>query len=176
MCNVKAEKWQLLDDNMEKDIKLQEMEEQGQVYMACWKEEKRCKAEVELAWVKYEEEFMGAKTCMDKMCMEALQWIRSSTSKAEVPKERRIPSLKKGVLKDVIKAEPLKLDPGIIKTDPERVIAKKDKEMPLKDPAKSLSMGEKRQARHLQVHRLKAKLRPKSLIKNLTLTKEHVND
>ena len=52
MCNVKVEKQQLLDDNMEKDIKLQEMEEQGQEYMACSKEEReRCKAEVELIWV-----------------------------------------------------------------------------------------------------------------------------
>ena len=104
---------------------------------------------------------------MDKMCMEALQWIGSSTSKTEVPKERRLPSLKKGVPEDVIKAEPLKLGLGIIKTDPEKVIAEKEEEVPLKDPVKSLSMGEKRQARHLQVHRLKAKLRPKSLIKNL---------
>ena len=37
---MKAEKWQLLDDNMEKDIKLWEMEEQGQEYMACSKEKK----------------------------------------------------------------------------------------------------------------------------------------
>ena len=119
MCNVTAEKWQLLDDNMEKDIKLWEMEGQGQEDMACSKEEKeRCKAEVELIWVQYEEEFRGAKTCMDKMCMEALLQIRSSTSKMEVPKERRIPSLKKGVPQDVIKAEPLKLGLGIIKTDP----------------------------------------------------------
>ena len=89
---------QLLDDNMEKDIKLQEMEEQGQEYMAHSNEEKeRCKVEVELVLVKYEEEFRGVKTCMDKMCMEALQQIRSSTSKTEVPKERRLPSLKKGV-------------------------------------------------------------------------------
>ena len=56
MCDVKAEKWQFLDDNMEKDIKLQEMEEQGQEYMANSKEEiERCKAEVELVWVKNEE-------------------------------------------------------------------------------------------------------------------------
>ena len=81
---------------------------------------------------------------MDKMCMEALQWIGSSTSKTEVPKERRLPSLKKGVPQDVIKAEPLKLGLGVIKTDPEKVIAKKDKEVPLKNPAKSLSMGEKK--------------------------------
>ena len=87
MCDVKGEKWQLLDDNMEKDIKLQEMEEQGQEYMACLREEKeRCKEEVELVQVKYEEEFRGAKTCMDKMCMEALQQIRPSTSKIEVQK------------------------------------------------------------------------------------------
>ena len=62
--------------------------------------------------MQYEEEFRGAKTHMDKMCMEALQQIRSSTSKMEVPKERRLPSLKKGVLQDVIKAEPLKLGPA----------------------------------------------------------------
>ena len=114
---MKAEKWQLLDDNMEKDIKLREMEEQWQEYMAHSKEEnERCKAEVELVWVKYEEEFRGAKTCMDKMCMEALHWIRSSTSKMDVPKERRLPSLTKGVLQDVIKAEPLKLGPALTET------------------------------------------------------------
>ena len=108
--------------------------------------------------------------------MQALQWIRSSTSKMGVPKERKFPSLKKRVPQDVIKAEPLKLGLGIIKTDQEKVIAEKEEEVPLKDPAESLSMGEKRQAGHLQVHRLKAKLRPKSLIKYLTLAREHVND
>ena len=81
---------------------------------------------------------------MDKMCMEALQWIRSSTSKMEVPKERRLPPLKKEVLQDVIKAEHLKLGLGIIKTDPEKVVANKEEEVPLKNPAKSLSMGEKK--------------------------------
>ena len=89
----------------------------------------------------------GAKTCMDKMCMETLQWIRSSTSKMEVPKERGLPSLKKGVPQDVIKAEPLKLGPGLIKTDPEKVIAEKEEEVPLNDAAKSLSMGEKKASR-----------------------------
>ena len=153
------------------------MEEQGQEYMACSKEEKeRCRAEVELIWVQYEEELRGAKTRMDKMCMEALQWIRSSTSKMEVPKERGLPSLKKGVPQDIIKAKPVKLDLGIIKTDPEKVIAEKEEEVPLKDPTEPLSMGEKKEAGHLQVHRLKAKLRPKSLIKNLTLAKEHIKD
>ena len=38
---MKTERWQLLDDNMEKVIKLWEMEEQGQEYMARSKEEKR---------------------------------------------------------------------------------------------------------------------------------------
>ena len=96
---------------------------------------------------------------MDKMCIEVLQWIGSSTSKMEVPKERRLPSLKKGVPQDVIKAESLKLGLGIIKTDLKKVIAKKEEEVPLKDPAKSLSMGEKRQARYLQLHRLRLKSR-----------------
>ena len=151
----------------EKILNLQEMEEQGQEYMAHSKEEKeRCKAEVELIWVQYEEEFRGAKTCMDKMCMEALQWIGSSTSKTEVPKERGLPSLKRGVPQDVIKVEPLKLGLGIIKTDPEKVIAEKEEEVPLKDPSKSPIYGrKKRKVGHLQVHRLKAKLRQKSLIK-----------
>ena len=177
MCNLKAERWQLLDDNMEKDIKLQEMEEQGQEYMAHSKEEKeRYRAEVELIWVQNEEEFRGAKTHMDKKCMEALQQIGSSISKMEIPKERRLPSFKKGVPQDVIKAEPMKLGPGIIKTDLEKVIAGKEEEKPLKDPTKSPSMGEKRQAGHLQVHRLKTTLRLKNLIKNLTLARAHVNN
>ena len=148
----------------------------ARVYGLLKEEKERCRAEMELIQVQYEKEFRRAKTHMDKMCMEALQGIGSSTSKTEVPKERGLPSLKKGVPQDVIKAEPLKLDPGIIKTDPEKVIAENEEEVPLKDPAKSLSLGEKRQAGHLQVQRLKAKLRPKSLIKNLTLAKEHIND
>ena len=94
----------------------------------------------------------------------------------EVPKERGLPSLEKGVPQDVIKAEPLKLGLGIIKTDPAKVTAEKEEEVPLKDATESLSMGEIRQAGHLQVHRQKAKLKPKSLIKNLTLAKEHVNN
>ena len=84
MCNVKAEKQQLLDDNMEKDIKLREMEEQGQEYMACSKEEKeRCKSEVELVWVKYEEEFRGTKTCMDKMCKDQILHFKDRSTKGE---------------------------------------------------------------------------------------------
>ena len=57
---------------------------------------------------------------------------------------RRLPSLKKGVPQDVIKAEPLKLGLGVIKTDLEKVIAEKEEEVPLKDPTESLSMGEKK--------------------------------
>ena len=58
----------------------------ARVYGLLKGEKVRCKAEVELVWVKYEEEFR-TKTCMDKMCMEALQQIRSSSSKTELPKE-----------------------------------------------------------------------------------------
>ena len=48
---------------------------------------------------------------------------------------------------DVIKAEPLKLGLGIMKTDPEKVIAEKEEKVPLKDPIESLSMGEKKESR-----------------------------
>ena len=113
---------------------------------------------------------------MDKMCMEALQWIGSSTSKTEVPKERRLPSLKKGVPQDVIKAEPLKLGLGIIKTDPEKFIARKEEEVPVKDPAKSLSMGEKKASKTSVGTQTEGKTEAEESDKNLTLTKEHIND
>ena len=88
MGNVKAERWQLLDDNMEKDIKLQEMEEQGQEYMACSKEEKeRCRAEVELIWVQYEEEFRGPRyawtRCVWRPCSRLILHFKDRSTKGE---------------------------------------------------------------------------------------------
>ena len=92
---MKAERWQLLDDNMEKDIKLWEMEEQGQEYMAHSKEEKeRCRAEVELVWVQYEEEFEGGQDMHGQDVYGGLAVDQILHFKGmEVPKEGRLPSL-----------------------------------------------------------------------------------